>query len=161
MAQRVGDRGTRTHKSTNGLRSSFEKCLYLRSIACATSGLAMITGKVGRGKWERRGEERRLERTEEGRDETRRDQSAARAVVVFRARLHRLRRPVQSSPTTPPSQFRLRPHRLRPLLGRRASSICNSPRSARRRRRPPRPSIVDSSRLPGICSRRSVSNTYV
>lgn len=79
MAQRVGDRGTRTHKSTNGLRSSFEKCLYLRSIACATSGLAMITGKVGRGKWERRGEERRLERTEEGRDETRRDQSAARA----------------------------------------------------------------------------------
>ena len=58
--------------------SLFEKCLYLRSrwlspplIACASSGLAMFTGKVGRRREgvEEERQEDRLQRKREGRDE--------------------------------------------------------------------------------------------
>ena len=67
---REGDVGAQTHQRI----SLFEKCLYLRSqsrslspplIACASSGLAMFTGKVGRveegqqeDRLQRRGERR-------------------------------------------------------------------------------------------------------
>ena len=144
--------------------SLFEKCLYLRSrslspplIACASSGLAMFTGKVGRGREgveEEQQEDRPSPEKEGGeRRGTRRDRRA-RAAAVFISRETPLHWP-KSSPVCCHSTLRRRsvrqPHRAAPPG--EPLECGNSPRSVRR----PRLTtsiVVYPSPFPGICSRR-------
>ena len=110
--------------------SLFEKCLYLRSrslspplIACASSGLAMFTGKVGRG---REGVE---EEQQEDRPSPEKEGGERRGVIdarapppcSFRARRHCTgRSPVRFAATPPsvavPSGSRIAPRRRGSLL---------------------------------------------
>ena len=94
--------------------SLFEKCLYLRSrsrplsppIACASSGLAMFTGKVGRRREWKRSSRRIVSR---GGGERRGVIDARAPPCSFRARRHCTgRSPVQSGLPAlhPPSPFR-------------------------------------------------------
>ena len=107
--------------------SLFEKCLYLRSrslspplIACASSGLAMFTGKVGRGR-EGVEEEQQEDRLQRRRRERRGVIDARAPPCSFRARRHCTgRSPVRFAATPPsvavPSGSRIAPRRRGSLL---------------------------------------------